>query len=339
MVRSLSLTQQSTILSLLDSGHSGEAIAKQVGVSPSTISKLRSKKHSTLPKAIGGRPSKLSPANIRHAQHLITSGKAENAVQVTKALANVIDQPLSANTVRLHLKKSGMKAVVKTKRPILSARHRKARLDFAYTHKDWTIDDWKRVIWSDETKINRLGSDGRKWAWKKAGEGLSDRLVQGTLKFGGGSLMMWGCMTWEGVGYAAKIDGRMDGDLYLQILKDELQQTLEHYGLNPSDTIFQQDNDPKHTCKKVREWLEEQDFRTMIWPAQSPDLNPIEHLWGFLKRRLARHENPPNGIHELWERVQVEWEGISVEECQKLIESMPRRVQAVIRAKGGYTKY
>ncbi|KAF8546017.1 hypothetical protein OG21DRAFT_1399366, partial [Imleria badia] len=73
---------------------------------------------------------------------------------------------------------------------------------------------------------------------KKAGGGLSDRLIQGTLKFGEGSLMMWGCMTWEGVGFATKIDDRMDGDLYLQILKDELQQTLEHYDLNPPDIIF-----------------------------------------------------------------------------------------------------
>ena len=51
--------------------------------------------------------------------------------------------------------------------------------------------------------------------------------------------MMWGCMTWEGVGFATKIDGKIDGDLYLQILKDELQQTLEYYGLNPPNTIFQ----------------------------------------------------------------------------------------------------
>jgi len=126
---------------------------------------------------------------------------------------NIIGQPPSANTVHLHLQKSGIKAVVKIKCPI-------AYFDFAYTHKDWTIDNWKRVVWSDEIKINHLGSDGHKWAWKKEGEVLNNRLVQGTLKFGGGSLMMWGCMTWEGVGYAIKIDGRMDGDLYLQILKD-----------------------------------------------------------------------------------------------------------------------
>ena len=151
--------------------------------------------------------------------------------------------------------------------------------------------------------------------------------------------MLWGCMTWEGVGFATKIDGRMDGDLYLQILKDELKQTIEYYGFNPPDTIFQQDYHPKHTCKKVKELLEEQDFMTMVWPAQSPDLSPLEHLWGYLKRRLAEYKHPLNGIHELWERNQVEWEKMPAEECQKLIESMPRRIQAVLRAKGGYTKY
>ena len=88
------------------------------------------------------------------------------------------------------MKDVGMKAMVKKKRPLLSLRHRRERLDFAISHKDWTVDDWKIVVWSDKTKINHLGSDGRKWAWKKAGEGLSDRIVEGTVKFGGGSLMM-----------------------------------------------------------------------------------------------------------------------------------------------------
>ena len=125
-----------SILSLLGSGHSGEAIPKTTGVSPSAISKLHSKQCSLCPKAIGGCPLKLSPTNIQHAQHLITSGKAENAVQVTKALTNIINQPLSANMVCFYLKKASMKAVVKSKCPLLSARHCKAHLDFAYAHKD-----------------------------------------------------------------------------------------------------------------------------------------------------------------------------------------------------------
>ena len=151
--------------------------------------------------------------------------------------------------------------------------------------------------------------------------------------------MMWGCMTWEGPGYVTKIDGRMDGNLYLSILEEELQESLRYYGFRPSDVIFQQDNDPKHTCKKVKAWLEEQDFRTMKWPAQSADLNPIEHLWHHLKTRLGEYDVPPSGIEQLWERVVEEWNKIPASVCQGLIESMPRRIQAVIKAKGGYTKY
>jgi long-subunit acyl-CoA synthetase (AMP-forming) len=123
---------------------------------------------------------------------LVTSGKVDNAVQVTQALQTITNNTFSPETIRLHLKKAGMKAVVTKKRLMLSKWHMKDRLDFAISHQDWTLEDWKRVVWSDETKINRLGSDGRKWVWKKAGEGLSSRLVEGTKKFGGGSVMVWG---------------------------------------------------------------------------------------------------------------------------------------------------
>ena len=195
------------------------------------------------------------------------------------------------------------------------------------------------MVWSDETKINRLGSDGRKWAWKKKGEGLSEHLVEGTLKFGGGSMMVWGCILWEGVGYACKIDGKMDGDLYVSILEEDLQASLEFYDKTQQDIIFQQDNDPKHTSKVAKAWFQDNNLQVLQWPAQSPDLNPIEHCWQHLKKKLGEYEHPPSGILELWERVQKEWEGIPKEVCQDLISSMPRRVAAVLKAKGGYTKY
>ena len=77
----------------------------------------------------------------------------------------------------------------------------------------------------------------------------------------------------------------------------------------------------------------------MVWPPQSPDLNPIEHLWFILKRRLAEYPKPPKGILKLCEHIQVEWDKIEVAQSQELIESMPRRIREVIRAKGGYTSY
>ena len=81
------------------------------------------------------------------------------------------------------------------------------------------------------------------------------------------------------------------------------------------------------------------DIQVFDWPPQSPDLNPIEHLWNYLKRRLASYEHVPTSMRQLWERIEVEWDKIPVEECLKLIETMPDRISAVIKAKGRHTKY
>src|SRR6516162_5331033 len=109
-MRSLTAAQTKHILSMLDSGHSAHQISSSTGFHTGTISRLCSKHCSSLQKSLGGCPSKLTPANTRHAIHLITSRKAENAVQITRTLRDIINQPLSAKTVCCHLSQAGMKA-------------------------------------------------------------------------------------------------------------------------------------------------------------------------------------------------------------------------------------
>ena len=143
----------------------------------------------------------------------------------------------------------------------------------------------------------------------------------------------------EWCGKLAEIEGRMDAEQYVEILDDHLLPSIEESGIAEGDCIFQQDNDPKHTSRKARNWMEENDITLLDWAPQSPDLNPIEHLWHHIKLQLCKYEVPATGVWQIWERVAEVWNAIEPEVCQKLIESMPRRVEAVIKAKGGNTKY
>ena len=110
-------------------------------------------------------------------------------------------------------------------------------------------DDFTAIAFSDELKVPLFGSVGRDYCWRAPGEDFDDPYVAKRLKYGGGNLMMWGCMTGKGLGRITRIYGRMDAKLYVEILKDDLRGTLRDLGINKRDIYFQQDNDSKHTSK------------------------------------------------------------------------------------------
>ena len=91
--------------------------------------------------------------------------------------------------------------------------------------------------------------------------------------------------------------------------------------------------------KIVKEWIGKQKFKLMVWPVQSPDLNPIENLWSIVKRRLEKYEKAPTSMADLWDRINAEWSQIPKEIIENLLESIPKRINEVISNKGLWTKY
>lgn len=156
------------------------------------------------------------------------------------------------------------------------------------------------------------------------------------MKHGGGSVMVWGCMSASGVGKLKFIDGVMDSKAYLSILKNDFLPSVQKLGLQ-DNFIFMHDNDPKHNSRLVREWLLYNIKSKLPHPPQSPDLNVIEHLWAHLKQKLKNKK--PSSISELKRVLQEEWENISPNTTKNLVSSMPKRLKEVFDAKGGHTTH
>ena len=102
------------------------------------------------------------------------------------------------------------------------------------------------------------------------------------LMHGGGSITLWGCFSVSGAGRLVRIEGKMNGAKYREILDENLLQSAQDLRLGRRFT-FQQDNDPQHTAKTTQEWLWDKSLNVLEWPSQSQDLNPIKDLWRDLK--------------------------------------------------------
>ncbi|GBC01519.1 hypothetical protein RclHR1_04210005 [Rhizophagus clarus] len=149
---------------------------------------------------------------------------------------------------------------------------------------------------------------------------------------------MW-CFTSCGIGFLCRIDGGLNAEFYRQILDEDLMKTLQYYELNVSDIVFQQDNDPRHTAILTKQWFDDNNVEVLPWLPQSPDLNPIEHLWNDVNCQLRVLDIEIRGKESLWEHISQIWNEMALETCTKLIKIMLERIQDVINTKGGYTRW
>ncbi len=191
------------------------------------------------------------------------------------------------------------------------------------------------MIFSDESKFNLFGSDGKQYAWRVTNTELQREHIQPTVKFGGGNVMVWGCFSGKGMVNLIFIEGSVDSKKYIKILSENLPASSRSMNLN--EYLFQQDNAPAHVSKLTKQYFNANSIKIMDWPAQSPDLNPIENIWAYVKHHLSK-KNPKN-LAELKAYIIEIWRSIPQDFIDKLISSMHKRCLSVIEADGGHTPY
>lgn len=279
-----------------------------------------------------GRPRQIS---ARTERKLVAEVKKNPKCTALSLLQN-INVTVHPQTIRRVLHKNNFRCRTPRKKPFISDANKAKRLQFAKEHENQPIEFWKSIVFSDESKFNIFGSDGRQGVWRRPGTAIQPENLVPTVKHGGGSVMVWGCMSYSGVGNLVFIDGIMNKEKYVAILKENLKSSVERLGL-PDTWIFQHDRDPKHTSYLAKEWLLYNSPKQLNSPPQSPDLNPIEHLWEILERKVRKHKI--SNKNELKTVLLLEWNKINSSNTQPLVDSMPRRLKEVLKSKGGPTKY
>ena len=149
-------------------------------------------------------------------------------------------------------------------------------------------------------------------------------------------MTVWGAMSYRGVGFLKTLHGNLNQHGYIDILGEYMVPSAHLLGYG-DHYWFQDDNAPCHRARTVVEWKQEHDIMSLQWPAQSPDLNPIEHLWHAMGRAVRRVHSP--NIAALDRNLHNEWSNMPRKTCEDLVRSMPRRIRAVLDSHGGYTRY
>lgn len=275
-----------------------------------------------------GRKPKTSPSQRKKILRTLQTDKYGSIRKTASRVGGI-----SRGTVHRIVKASGIKAWKKTRKPYLSNSHRKRRLTFARKYKG---TDWGKWLFTDEHSLGSFkgGQGFTQYVWSEKKPQNPAPTVKSSA-----SIHIFGGISSKGKTPLSFYEKKLDQEELQGILISNVKPSLR--ALYPGGGyVFMHDGDSAFTAQSTQEWCKENldgYLKKGEWPANSPDLSPIENLWRVLNMRV--YQRKCKNLAGFKNVVREEWNKISQSDIQKLIDSMDDRCRAVIRAKGGHTKY
>lgn len=342
----LTSAQRNQAIGRLEAGHTAQAVANHFHVNVRTIYRLQERfrtTNTTDDRPRTGRPRVTTRRQDRHIVRRHVQNPFQQASETARQTVGTHGRPLSTATVRRRLSSRNLQCRRPHRGPILTPRHRRERLQFAQQHQHWRYRQWRTVLFTDESRYCISTADGRTRIWRRRGERYADQCVMERDAWGGASIMVWG-----GIGLNQRVGpvvfqnlgpGRGGGITAARYIDQALRPHVIPHFARHRNNVFQHDNARAHTARATRDFLQQNGVNVMQWPALSPDLNPIEHLWDEIQRRINDVIPRPNTADLLRQAFLRVWFQVPMAFINRLMHSMPRRCAAVIATRGGHTRY
>lgn len=282
-----------------------------------------------------GRPRVTSPEDDRTLLEAANMNPQTTAVTLTRE----VEIRCHVVTTRRRLREGGLRCHVPAMKEQLTEDNSVARLRFAERYVHENVDFWRSVIFSDEKTFTSVSAEGRH-CWRTSGTRFEAEHIQEQARSDRVSVSFHGWMWFGGPGELVTIEGHLNSEEYVNILETSFLPAVHMYAIpEPLPIWLVQDRSPIHTSHLARNWFSRHpEVRLIDWPPKGPDCNPIENLWGIMMQEWGVEEKTRQSVERKAREV---WEGIRrrPEICSRLTDSVPRRLQEVIQAQGGWTKY
>ena len=244
---------------------------------------------------------------------------------------------ISKQTVLRHLRQA--RQPIRPRRPyvgqVLTARHRAARLQLAQRHFRWGRQQWARVLFSDESRFNLSHHDDGIRDFTRKGERFADNCLIERNRFGGGGVVVWDGIMGRRKTNLILVQGNLSAQGYInQILQPEAVPFLQRHG----PAILMHDNARPHLARICRQFLNRNNVNVLPWPSVSLDMNPIEHIWDYLGRKVQARGNVHN-LRDLKNALIQEWNNIPKVVIRRYERLMRGRLATCINSQGGHTRY